>query len=255
MNLPEDQKKFTLEELAQGNGAVGQPVYIAYRGRVYDVSGSPLWAGGEHMATHFAGTDLTGEFPDAPHGEEVFARYPQAGVLQTSPELPETPEAEAPGPPPGGFWDRLLKRFPVLRRHPHPMVVHFPIVFFVSTPIFTILYLLTGIRSFETTGWHCLGGGVLFTPVALVTGLFTWWLNYELRPVRPVVIKLILTPLLLLVGAGAFIWRWLNPEILAQLPYWTGKVYLALLCVLLALVSLIGWYGASLTFPWHEEQG
>ena len=80
------------------------------------------------------------------------------------------------------------------------MVVHFPIVFFISTPIFTILYLLTGIGSFETTGWHCLGGGVLFTPVALVTGLFTWWLNYELRPLRPVVIKLILTPMLLAGG-------------------------------------------------------
>jgi predicted heme/steroid binding protein/uncharacterized membrane protein len=254
MNLPGDQKKFTLKELAQGNGVGGQPDYIAYRGRVYDVSDSALWAGGEHMAAHFAGTDLTGEFPEAPHGEEVFERYPQVGVLQTSPELPESQEAEVSGPPPG-FLDRLLKRFPVLKRHPHPMVVHFPIVFFVSAPIFTLLYWLTGIRSFETTGWHCLGGGVLFTPVALVTGLFTWWLNYELRPLRPVVIKLILTPIMLTVGAGAFTWRWLNPEILsaASLGDWTGKVYLGLFCALLPLVSVIGWYGASLTFPLHEE--
>ncbi len=251
--MPEDQKGFTLEELAQFNGANGQPAYIAYRGRVYDISDSDLWAGGEHMAGHFAGADLTQEFADAPHGEEVFERYPHVGVLQESTGAPETPEAEVPGPPPPRFFDRLLKRFPMLRRHPHPMVVHFPIVFFISTPIFTILYLLTGIESFETTGWHCLGGGVLFTPVALVTGLFTWWLNYEWRPLRPVIIKLILTPILLALGAGAWLWRWLDPEILLGLEYWTGKVYLALLCLLLPLVSLIGWYGASLTFPRHEE--
>lgn len=252
--MPENLKKFSLEELARFNGADGRPAYIAYQGRVYDVSGSGLWPGGEHMASHFAGADLTGEFAEAPHGEEVFERCPQVGVLRASPEAPATPEAEVPGPPPPGFLDRLLKSFPLLRRHPHPMVVHFPIVFFISTPIFTILYVLSGIRSFETTGWHCLGGGVLFTPVALATGLFTWWLNYELRPLRPVIIKLTLTPILVAAGTGAFVWRWLNPEILSVgLAGWTGKVYLALLCALGLLVSAIGWFGATLTFPLHEE--
>ncbi len=252
--LPENLKIITAEELVQCNGAAGRPVYIAYRGRVYDVSDSTLWAGGDHMTTHFAGADLTGEFADAPHGEEVFERYPQVGVLPTSPEAAEIPLAEV-SEPPSRFLDRLLKRFPLLKRHPHPMMVHFPIVFFISTPIFTFLYLVTGIRSFETTGWHCLGGGVLFTPVAMVTGLFTWWLNYELRPLRPIVVKLILTPLLLAAGTGAWVWRWLNPEILAaaSLGDWTGKVYLGLLLSLLPLVSVIGWCGASLTFPLHEE--
>ena len=251
--MSEDLKEFTPEELAEFNGAQGKPVHIAYRGRVYDVSDSGLWAGGEHMAGHFAGADLTREFPDAPHGEEVFERYPQVGVLQGIPAAPEpAPEEISPTVKPG-ILARLLKRFPLLKRHPHPMVVHFPLVFFISAPVFAILHLLTGVESFETTGWHCLGGGVLFTPVALATGLLTWWLNYELRPLRPVVIKLILTPLLLAMGTGAFVWRFLNPEILAQLLYWTGKVYLGLICALAPLVSLIGWYGATLTFPVHEE--
>lgn len=251
--MPKDLQEFTLEDLAQFNGAGGRPVYIAYRGRIYDVSGSALWEGGEHMAGHFAGTDLTPEFPDAPHGEEVFAPYPQVGVLRAGPELPETPPAEAPGAPRPGFGHRLLRRFPLLKRHPHPMVVHFPLVFFISAPVFTVLYLLSGVGSFETTGFHCLGGGVLFTPVALVTGLLTWWLNYEWRPLRPVVIKLILTPVLLAAGTGAFVWRRLDPQILSQLPYWTGQVYLGLLCALALLVSVIGWYGATLTFPLHED--
>lgn len=243
--MPEDLKEFTLEELAEFNGQ-GKPIYIAFRGRVYDVSDSGLWGGGEHMAGHFAGSDLTGEFAGAPHGEEVFERYPQVGVLTGAPE----PEAPLPRP---GFWHHFLKRFPLFRRHPHPMVVHFPIVFYISTPVFTLLYLLTGVDAFETTAWHCLGGGVLFTPVALVTGLLTWGINYEWRPLRPVVIKLILTPILLAVGAGAFIWRWFDPGILLGLEHWTGKVYLGLTFALWPLVSLIGWYGAALTFPVHEE--
>ena len=49
---------------------------------------SGLWAGGEHMAGHFAGADLSAEFPEAPHGEEVFERYPQVGVLKIEPGRP-----------------------------------------------------------------------------------------------------------------------------------------------------------------------
>ena len=133
--------------------------------------------GGEHMGLHGAGHDLTGEFPDAPHGEEVFERYPQVGVLKEEAAAPEAPAAKTSAA--REFWRRVVHRVPLLRRHPHPMVVHFPIVFMISAPVFTLLYLLTGVKSFEVTGFHCLGGGVLFTPVAMVTGWFTWWLNYE----------------------------------------------------------------------------
>jgi predicted heme/steroid binding protein/uncharacterized membrane protein len=245
------EQKFTPQDLAANNGADGQPVYIAFQGKVYDVSGSALWDGGQHMGSHGAGTDLTGEFADAPHGEEVFERYPQVGVLIEEEVAPETPVAQPSAA--REFWQRQTRRVPLLRRHPHPMVVHFPIVFMIATTVFTLLYLFTGVRSFEVTGFHCLGGGVLFTPVAMVTGWFTWWLNYESRYLKPVVIKLALSPILLLVGVGAFVWRFLNPEILVQLREWPSVVYLALVCSLAPLVSLIGAYGAVMTFPVHRE--
>ena len=176
---PDQEREFTPAELAAGSGADGAPVLIAFRGKVYDVSGSGLWEGGDHMDRHHAGHDLTGEFPDAPHGEEVFERYPQVGVLAgRGPELPK-PRRQSP-PAAREFWRRVVHRVPLLRRHPHPMVVHFPIVFMIAAPVFTLLSLVTGVKSFEVTGFHCLGGGLLFTPVAMVTGWFTWWLNYEL---------------------------------------------------------------------------
>jgi predicted heme/steroid binding protein/uncharacterized membrane protein len=242
-------RKFTPQDLASYKGAPGQPVYIACRGKVYDVSGSTLWGGGQHMGQHVAGGDLTGEFEDAPHGEEVFARYPQVGVMVA--EEAATPEAQLS--PARQFWLRQTKRVPLLRRHPHPMLVHFPIVFMFSATAFTLLYLFTGVRSFEVTGWHCLAGGVLFMPPVMLTGWFTWWLNYESRWLTPVAVKMILSPLLLLVGAGLWVWRFLHPEILAHLGEWTALVYLALICLLTPLVGLIGAYGAALTFPLHHD--
>ena len=67
------------------------------------------------------------------------------------------------------------------------------------------------------------------------------------------VVKLILSPVLLLAGAAAFVWRYLNPEILAQFPGAGGLLYLALMCALIPLVAAIGAYGAELTFPVHHE--
>jgi predicted heme/steroid binding protein/uncharacterized membrane protein len=248
---PDTEREFTPAELAASSGANGAPVYIAFRGKVYDVSGSGLWEGGGHMDRHRAGHDLTDEFPDAPHGEEVFERYPQVGVLKAEAAAPEAPAAKTSAA--REFWGRVVQRVPLLRRHPHPMVVHFPIVFMISAPVFTLLSLVTVVKSFEVTGFHCLGGGVLFTPVAMVTGWFTWWLNYESRRLTPVVVKLILSPVLLLVGAGALVWRYQNPEILAQFPGGSSLVYLGLLCALIPLVAAIGAYGAELTFPVNRE--
>jgi len=241
--LPEDNKQFTLDELAQYDGTDGKPVYIAHKGKVVDVSGSKLWKSGKHMARHHAGGDLTEEFNNAPHGEEVFERYPQVGVLKSA----EHVKREIPA-----FLDRLLKRFPMLRRHPHPMLVHFPIVFFTAAPVFTVLYILTGKIQFEDAALDCLGGGVIFAPLAIVTGLYTWWLNYMNRLIKPVKVKLILSPILLALAVIAFIWRLKNPEILNQISS-GGWGYALLILTLPPLVIAIGWYGAQITFPIHED--
>jgi predicted heme/steroid binding protein/uncharacterized membrane protein len=236
-------KKFGPEELGQFNGQDGKPVYVVHQGKVYDVSSSKLWRNGLHMKRHHAGQDLTTDFQAAPHGQEVLERYPQVGTVK--PE--KVPERKIPS---AIQW--LITRFPMLRRHPHPMTVHFPIVFMFSTTGFNLLYLITGVQSFETTALHCLGGGLLFVLVAVTTGIYTWWLNYMAKPLRAVKIKIPLSLLMFIVAAIVFVWRIADPAVLDSVAG-TGFVYLLLVLSLSVMVTIIGWFGASMTFPIEKE--
>jgi len=74
-------KEFTEEELAQYNGKNGNPVYVVYKGKVYDVSASFLWKDGIHQVLHSAGADLTDALEQAPHGGDVLEKFPVVGVL------------------------------------------------------------------------------------------------------------------------------------------------------------------------------
>jgi predicted heme/steroid binding protein/uncharacterized membrane protein len=236
-------KEIEPEELGKYNGKNGNPVYIAHQGNVFDVTGSAKWKGGIHMLRHHAGEDLTAEIAAAPHDVDVLARYPQVGVLKKieSPDLP-LPE----------LLSRLLSRFPMLRRHPHPMTVHFPIVFAFAAALFTVLFICTGRPSFESTALNCLGAGLVFTPVAMTTGYYAWWLNYSARPLRPVIIKQTLSWMLLVAEITAFAWRLTVPDILGSFRP-ASVIYLILILTFVPLVSVIGWFGASLTFPVEKE--
>ena len=76
-----DEKTFTAAELAQYNGKNGARAYIAFEGKVYDVTDSALWTDGDHLGTHQAGMDLTAEIDVAPHGTETLERVVLVGVL------------------------------------------------------------------------------------------------------------------------------------------------------------------------------
>jgi len=235
-------KEFDPESLAEFSGKDGKPVYVAHKGRVMDVSTSRLWKTGWHMKRHSAGFDLTTDILSAPHGPEVLDKYPQVGTLK---------KQVAGGPLPNPL-EMMLDRFPFLRRHPHPMLVHFPIVFMIAPAIFCILYLITDVKSFETTAYHCLGAGVLFSIPAILTGFLTWWLNYQARSMRPIKIKIYFSLILFAVALITFLWRVLFPDVFTSLGT-EGIAYLLLILLLIPLVGVIGWYGASLTFPLEKK--
>ena len=232
-------KEFDADELAGFNGEKGNPTYVAYDGKVYDVSESKLWRKGQHMNRHRSGEDLTSDMQAAPHDFSVLDRFPQVGTLKKI----VAEEQEIPLPI---AW--LINRFPFLRRHPHPMTVHFPIVFVFSTTFFNILYVFTGIKAFEHTALHCLAGGILFSIVGITTGIYTWWLNYMAKPLKPVKIKLPLTIIMFFTEVVIFIWRILEPNILDSVNA-ASIIYFLLLLALIPMITVICWYGASMTFP------
>jgi uncharacterized membrane protein len=195
------------------------------------------------MNRHNAAKDLSLDILAAPHTPEVLDRYPQVGILKEE----KGGERQIPA-----FLAQLLKQFPFLKRHPHPMTVHFPIVYTFTVMLFTVLYLITGIRGFEVTALHCLGAGILFTPVAIATGYFTWWLNYYAKPLRPVRIKIPLAFTIWIISVIIFSWRIAVPDIL-QTAGPSHMIYLLLVFSLIPIITIIGWFGATMTFPIDEE--
>ena len=227
-------KEITSEDLMANNGKDGKPVYISFKGRVYDVSKSPLWSKGLHMNRHPSGSDLTGEISAAPHGTEVLERYPQVGILKKGApeELKHLPS----------FLQTLLQKVPMARRHPHPMLVHFPIAFLMASSFFYFLFYKLLHPYLWTTCAHLFALGAISTPFAIATGLMTWWINYRLRFTHFIKRKIMLSVLLLIIEITLFL-------------FWVGEVEifhtinLILVLLIIPTVILLGYYGGQMTFP------
>jgi len=229
-----EMKEFTSEELQSYNGKEGKPVYLSFEGRVYDVSKSPLWSKGTHMNRHPSGKDLTGEISAAPHGTEVLERYPQVGILKKG-----VPEELKHLPP---FLQMLLQAFPMARRHPHPMMVHFPIAFLMASSFVYLLFFIFLYPDLAMTSTHLLILGAISTPFAIATGIMTWWVNYRLK-LTPLIKRKILLSIVLLVLDMIFILFFIG-EI--QISY---TIYLVLMVLFIPIVILLGYYGGQMTFP------
>ena len=67
-------------QLALYNGQDKPAIYVAWQGRIYDMTTSRLWKNGKHYE-HWAGQDLTEELANAPHAEEVFDKFLPIGEL------------------------------------------------------------------------------------------------------------------------------------------------------------------------------
>ena len=231
-------KEFTAEELASFNGKEGRPIYVAFQGKVYDVTKSRFWAKGLHMKRHSAAKDLTGEISAAPHGPEVLERYPQIGTVKKG--LPE----ELKHLP--FFFQEFLQRFPMARRHPHPMVVHFPIALFMAASLFILLALLFQKGSFEIASFYLLILGTISSPFAMATGVLTWWINYRFKLNYFVKRKIQLSVLLLIFEVILIVWRSSQVEV-------SHPVYIVMMVLLVPIVSLLGYYGGQLTFPTEKS--
>ncbi len=233
-------KEFTLEEVARGDGREGRPVYIVFENTVYDLSDSPLWKKGSHMNMHLSGVDLTDQLASAPHFAEVFSqkRVREVGVLR--------PDQRSMGMP--GYMKFLLGVFPSMRRHPHPISVHFPTVYLITALLFLIIHLVFGeIRNvnFELFSFVMLILGVLSTIPAMGTGFLTLWINYRFKKPALVRWKIRMAIILLIAGFLAIILR--ATEMMSW-AFFEWIYYLLMLC-LAVLVMALGYLGGQMVFP------
>lgn len=231
-------QQFTEEELRCYNGQEGMPAYIAFKGNVYDVTSSKFWKNGTHFKKHFAGCDLTEELSHAPHAEEVFENFTPIGTLIPTVQIPAKTLKEE---------QKERYRQWYARYHPHPMIIHFPIALHYFSAFTDILFLVNPSREYDTAVFLSFLIATAMGFLALLTGVFSWWVNYDFSTSRAFVIKLIGALFTLIVGLIPLWQKILNPDV-AFSTGMDGITYHAVIFITLISISIVGYYGGKITW-------
>ncbi len=175
----------TKEQLKEFNGKDGKPAYIGYKGKVYDISKSDFWQGGEHMGRFKAGEDLTDTIDMSPHGEKNIFRYEAVDTLEDGTAQETNTETVVPNS------ENLLsdmdkkmmaKRQWYKRNHPHPKIIHFSIGMFGMAFFVQVLAAVLGGKpgSFlAATSLVATAFGTLFLIPAIASGALSFYINYN----------------------------------------------------------------------------
>ncbi|MDH4265249.1 MAG: hypothetical protein OEW45_06385 [Deltaproteobacteria bacterium] len=224
----ERMRYFTKRELKEFDGKDGRPAYIAFQGKIYDVSNSKLWKNGIHSGRHAAGEELTQVMLNAPHGEEVLTKFPLVGQLSQQ-----------------TFEERIVRR--IENFHFHPILIHFSIAYSIGCSLFSSLYFFTGEGSFETASFYLLFLAFLSAPPAGLSGLFSWKVTYEGRMSKTYIQKIVYTIILTTVVTLCFAWRVNDPNILVSKTY-LSYLYLGMMVSQTPIVIILGYLGGKITF-------
>ena len=238
-------KDYSPQELADQNGKEGRPALVAVHGKVYDVSANKRWMHGNHMKRHQAGQDLSDDIGGAPHGLDVLDRVPLVG------KYVEPVQERRAGLK--GKIDARLDQHPFFRRHPHPAVVHYPVGMLSMAPVFYVVGLYADSPRTEWVAYCCMIVGLLAIPAAMITGYFTWWINYDMTDFPLIRMKRRLAWIALFVGVFCFCVRTLVVVDPLRIGDLFAMVYVASLVILAALASYVGFLGGKLTFPYSHE--
>ena len=236
------ERGFTLDELKQFDGKEGRPAYIAYEGKVYDVTASKLWRNGVHVRQHSAGEELTSAMPAAPHDASVMEKVTLIGVVVA----PAEPVVEPVIPLPFR-WS--------LDNHWHTILTHFPTALGAVAPFFALASLLfIGKPLYATLQQVALCNLVicaLASVPTLLTGWLSWYYNYKARMNTIYWMKWSFSIGLILLSTATLLTWWFGlGHQLAPAPagaaYWA---YMAMLVLHAPVVVVLGHYGGKIVYP------
>lgn len=223
------------KDIKSYTGKDGKSAYIVYNGKVYDVTDNKHWKDGVHMARHQAGVDLTDFMTMAPHGDEVLENVVEVSKLENDDSSIKTDRKQV--------LRDLYNKY-----HPHPIMIHFPIGLFIFAAFMQALFLVTGIRSFESSSFYSLIFATVTSFPSVITGFFSWWINYELTTTKIFKNKIIYSIILLATGTFAVVLR----SIYSSLSFGSGPLfifYFILVMVNVPITLFIAYNGGKITWP------
>lgn len=226
----------TKEELKKYNGKDGNKAYVAFEGKVYDVTESELWTDGNHEDMHMAGEDLTESMEAAPHAKEVFDTFKQVDTLEAPKEGLVSEER----------MEKLRDWY--YKFHPHPVTAHFPIALHIYAGIFNVLFLFDKTNLYEQMVFYSLAIATIAGIGSMITGLFSWWVNYNLSRGKNFIIKIYLANITLvlgLVGMGIYFYAKESIYTLDAI----GIVYHSIVFLTVFSVMGLGYYGGKISWP------
>jgi len=228
-------------KLAENDGKDGKPAYVSFNGKIYDVTESKMWKKGLHMNRHQAGQDLTDAIGAAPHGDEVLNRFKEVGTLKAEQE-------QEVRPPLPNWLNSFFEKYPFFKRHPHPMVVHFPMAFFMAATIFLFwYYVISPSRPLLDSIFYMHILGTLSLPVTLLTGWLSWQVNYFGKPIGNITRKIIFSIVILIFDVIVLLAIAGNLELLAN-PQGIQIVIPIMIFLYLPIVAYIGQQGGDLVY-------
>ncbi len=222
------------KDIKKFNGQNGQPAYIIYKNKVYDVTNSRFWKNGTHMSRHKAGEDMTDFISLAPHKDELLKRDNIKYIDEVEPEYAKETVKEK--------YRDIYSKY-----HPHPVLIHYPMGILYFGALMLLLYLITKNSNFETTAYYSLVVGTISILPAGVTGIISWWINYDMVTTKIFKNKLTFSALLITLTAAASIIRVLNPNITDSLNlFW---LYVALYLISIPVLTAVAFNGGRITWP------
>jgi uncharacterized membrane protein len=187
------------------------------------------------MNSHMAGEDLTDAFHAAPHGEEVLETLEKVGIL----------EEETERMPSDGIKETLRDLY--RQFHPHPILCHFPIGSIFLGATLQLLFLITGNSSMETAAFYAFVFGALFGFPAVVSGMVSWWLNYDLTLTSLFKNKLIFSIIFIIICCFIVVVRFVILDI-SYLDNFFSLIYNFAIFSNIIVMTILGYYGGKITW-------